>query len=167
MKARHTSRRLVTGVAVSSIVSLALSAVSVPAATPSEACSLLKQQEVVAAVGFDVAPGVKSSAAMCSWSEPGKEASGKNVAVSYLSEGVFQAGKTMRAALTRSESELGDEAYFILQTMGAPRLDVKKGNVYLRVQVRSVALGASVSSEEVQKEMAADRAIARIILQKF
>lgn len=166
-----TARRISSGrlgcFAVSLMAAMSLTLAAVRAATLPEACSLLSQQEVAAAAGFGVAPPDLKFKTVCSWLEPGKGPTGKNVQVSFLSETVYQAGKTMRSATTQPEAGLGDEAYFILQSMGVPRLDVRKGDIYFRVQVRAFEMNSSNSGDDKKKEMEIDRAIARLILQRL
>lgn len=168
MNTKPTYSGLVFQIALSAIALMSLSPISVEAATPTEACSLLSQQEILAAAGFDVGPGDNALKTVCTWGEPGKGAAiGKNVQVSYLSETIFQAAKTMPGAVTKPEPGLGEEAFFVIQRAGVPRLNVRKGSIFFRVQTRVVELGASVSADEQEKEMAIDRSIARLILQKL
>jgi hypothetical protein len=161
VKAGHKYRSLV-GIAVGTVAPLALAPISAQAAAPAEACSLLSQQQVASTAGFSVGPGDKSFKTICTWGEAGKGSAGKSVQISFISEALFRAGKDKK-----SESGLGDEAYFIVQPIGPPHLDVRKGGVFLRVQARTVDPGASTSADEVNKEMAIDRAIARLIVPKL
>ena len=122
MRERHQAYvELLIRILISAITAITLSAASVRAAAPTEACSLLSQQEVNAAAGFSVAPADKAFKTVCTWNAPGKGLTGKSVQVSYLSEKVYEAGKTMPGATTKSEPGLGDEAYFIIQAAFAPR----------------------------------------------
>ncbi len=139
-----------------------------------EACGVLTQSEVTAALGVAVDAGERlmpNDMRFCTWREHGKDRmQARNVQVSFISERQYDVGKTPVPSITKTpESGLGDEAYFSKGKGMVFNLSVKKGDSYFRVMVRSnpdvLVKGSSAASDEKDKEI--DRAIAREILKKL
>jgi hypothetical protein len=137
----------------------------VEAAAPGEACALLTQAQVSAALGVEVDPGrrpVASDPRMCNWREQGKpDGPARNVLVTLIGAKNFKAGKT-------PEPGLGDEAYFLKSGRFPFRLIVRKGAAYVQIMARSKATSLTdrmTVSDDSDK--AVDKAIALEILKKL
>ena len=111
-----------------------------------DACSLLTQQQVSAALGITVEKGVDSPR-LCTWHGTGKD-DGKQVALSILTANGFAMGKTAVPGVDKpAESGVGDEAYYKYFTgpeyekIKMVDLDVKKGSAMFGVQVQGFPVG--------------------------
>jgi hypothetical protein len=145
-------------VLVTTCASLALA----QAAVPNDACGLLNQAQVSAALGVDVEAGqhpVQSDRMSCNWREHGKpEGPARNVIVYILDAQKFEAGKT-RVAHTPSalQSGLGDDAYYFRPGRLPVTLTVKKGDFYFRIMTRSDATRpADDQDKAIDKTLALD-----------
>lgn len=134
------------------------------AAVP-DACALLTQAQVSAALGVEVDPGrrpVVSDPRMCNWREQGKpEGPARNVLVTLTGAKNFKAGKT-------PEPGIGDEAYFLKSGRFPFRLIVRKGAAYFQVMARSKAMSPTdrmtVSDDQ---DRAVEKTVALEILKKL
>jgi hypothetical protein len=121
------------------VVALCVLTSAVPAsAAPNsaDACSLLSQGQISAAVGKQVGAGVwvtPSFKATCTWTATG-------VTVTLMTEGVdkYQAGKTPISPMMQivTASGIGDDAYYVV-TGTMAMLYTKKGNVAFKTSVYS------------------------------
>lgn len=133
------------------------------AAPPTDACSLLTQAQVTAAVGVPVDPGKAVVATACQWQQPGK--TGANLLkldVTIIKVEQFNAGKTMGGPATSTPVDgLGDDAYYsVLAAAKIATLRVKKGNVAFAIRV----WGGVRPLDEAQ---AKEKAVAQAILSKL
>jgi hypothetical protein len=113
-----------------------IASVSANAQSASDACSLLTQAQVSAAVGAQVGAGVwvtPSFKATCTWTAPGK-------IVTLMTEGLdaYQAGKKpLNPAMTIvPASGVGDEAYYVV-TGSVVALMTRKASVAFKTSVYS------------------------------
>jgi hypothetical protein len=161
------------------LVTLALLSATLPlaspvalAATPSDACALLTQEEVAAALGTPVDAGERlmpNEPRFCTWHEHGGKQA-RNVRVDFISEQQYQIGKTAIPSIVKTpESGLGDDAYFSKAKGMVFNLSIKKGGSYFRVMARSNAEAFAKSNDAAldEKDKEVDRAIARAILKKL
>jgi hypothetical protein len=122
-----------------SVFALCIFAAAVPAAlaqSSSDACSLLTQAQVSAAVGAQVGPGgwvTPTFKATCTWTAPGK-------IVTLMTESVstYETAKAHPLAgfQVTAASGIGDDAYYV--TVGTMvSLFTKKGNVAFKTSVYS------------------------------
>ncbi len=148
--------------------------VSAVAATSPDACAVVTQAEVAAALGVPVNAGervVPSDTTLCTWHEQRKnQVQGMFVTIAFLEEQAYQMRKMTRTLNNAPEGGIGDDAYFSKdKSMPFPTLTVKKGGTYFEV----TAVGhdrASVrgkGDDPDQKDKDVDRAIARLILKKL
>ena len=140
------------------------------AAASPDACALITQAEVGAALGVAVGPGeylMPSDTRFCSWHEQGN-GQRRNSRVSVITEQQYQVGKTPVSSLVVNtpEAGIGDEAYFSKSKGVVYILSVKKGAKYFRVQARTnaEAFGKANDAANDAKDMDADRTIARVVL---
>jgi hypothetical protein len=146
------------------------------AAPPADACSLLTQAQVSAAVGVNVGAGSHMTPTylkMCVWSPPGGANKDlQNVTLSLESASAYQSAKAMLQAVANSSqnqhnktpitmtaaSGLGDDALY--SSMGNySKLIVKKGDVVFQLVIYSAAPFA--------KKQAMERALALNVLAKL
>ncbi len=120
--------------AVLFVLGAAISASAAP--NSADACSLLSQGQVSAAVGKQVGAGTwvtPSFKATCTWTATG-------VIVTVMTEGVdkYQAGKTPVSTAMQivPASGIGDDAYYVV-TGTIAMLYTKKGNVAFKTSVYS------------------------------
>jgi hypothetical protein len=144
---------------------------SAVAAAPPNACAILTQSEVAAALGVPVGTGeriVPDQTDFCTWREQGKNQTQAGfVAISFLLEQAYQMRKVMLKSNTPAGG-IGDEAYFSKEKGMVPTLTVKKGGTYFEVTAQSRgASGGSKGDDLEQKDKEIDLAIARLILKKL
>ena len=127
------------------ITTIAILLIAVPlcAAPGGDACKLLTEKEVSAALGVEVDTGTARLAGhpeFCIWREHGQSnALARNVQVSLLSQQQFEIGKTPLPNIPKSaEPGIGDEAYFTNTPGVGYILSVNKGSTYFRVQARPI-----------------------------
>jgi hypothetical protein len=113
-----------------------IATVSAAAQPAGDACSLLTQAQVSAAVGAQVGDGAwvtPSFKATCTWSGTGR-------IVTLMTEGLdaYQAGKTPRSPAIKitPASGIGDEAYYVT-TGSLVALITRKGSVAFKTSVYS------------------------------
>jgi hypothetical protein len=110
------------------------------AASAPEACTLLTEAQVSAAIEGKSLPGkrpVPSSAAFCIWSDdPNNAISNRRVTLSMISTATFERGKAGRPKVTiEAVSAIGDEAYYEVYKSESPLLVVRKGGSAFTVRI--------------------------------
>jgi len=118
-------------------------------ATPTDdACSLLTQSQVSAALGIPMGAGqaippnvpgrpAPTASKMCGWNEPGSDTpSAKRIVLAIMTTQSFATGKTPVQGITKAPvTGLGDEAYYITTPGLGTGLNVQKGNTALQVRI--------------------------------
>lgn len=136
------------------------------AAAPDDACALLTQAEVSAALGMDVEPGrrpVETDPTLCNWREAGKpEGPARNVMLTIIDAKRF-ASQNVRSVAAPG---IGDEAYFQLSSRFPASLNMKKGNQYFRIMARTQATPPSGAETAYAEDSVVDKKIAFDILKK-
>jgi hypothetical protein len=137
------------------------------AATPTDACALLPQQEVATLLGVSVEPGQhKISASDCRWTEPGRSiADGAALQLNVTDAQAFEIGKTLLVGWNKKpESGLADDAYFVdsgkVYFLVSPTLSVKKGSVFFVVAVK-------IPGASLEQTKAIEKTVATKILGKL
>lgn len=159
-------------------IAILLSAVSLRAAPGGDACKLLSEKEVSAALGVQVDTGtvrLLGHPEFCIWREHGQSnALARNVQVSLLTQLQFETGKTPLPNIPKSpEAGIGDEAYFTNTPGVGYILTVKKGSTYFRVQARPIPgfsrkKGSGAEEHAIdEKFKTVERAVASDILKKL
>jgi hypothetical protein len=112
---------------------------STRAATDPDACTLLTEDQVSAAIETKSQPGQhagKSSTKSCIWSDdPNHGVDHRRVTLSITSLTGFNVGKTVKQATAEPVSGLGDDAYYMIYTGDAPTLVVRKGDSAFNVRL--------------------------------
>ncbi len=124
------------GAVLAAFFLLTAAAPSLAAPSPADACSLLTQAQVSAAVSAQVGAGeyvTPTFKATCTWTAPGKI-----VTLMTESTSAFQSGKTpiSPAMKITPASGIGDDAYYVV-TGTIVMLFTKKGNVAFKTSVYS------------------------------
>jgi hypothetical protein len=149
------------------LVALAAALVSEPApANSTDACSLLTQSQVSAALGIRVDAGVRplaSEPGMCNWRESNKPTGpGRNVLLTIISAKEFDKLKTLPMA-ARAQG-VGDDAIVTHPMRVPPLLTVKVGTHYFQILVRSDL----VTSEEMDaRNQALEKTLAAKVIEKL
>ncbi|SPE18969.1 exported hypothetical protein [Candidatus Sulfotelmatomonas gaucii] len=110
--------------------------VALPAAiaqSASDACSLLTQAQVSAAVGAQVGAGtyvMPTFKTTCTWT-----ATGKIVTLMTTTPATFEAGKTSPAYKVVPAGGIGDDAYYVVTGGTMVSLITKKGSVAFKTSV--------------------------------
>ena len=135
------------------------------AAPPDDACSLLSQSQLSAALNATVGAGsyvTPTYKKTCIWNSAGDGTKGaKNVTLMLEGVDAFRAGKQtrqMKASSVTPASGIGDEAYY-LAVGGNVGLIVKKGNVAFKIAV--------YGSLPVDKKQALEKALAEHVVSKL
>lgn len=136
---------------------------SVRAETPIDACTLLTQAQVAAALGIPVDPGVRPIATdprVCNWRESNKPTGpGRNVMLTFINAKEF--ANLQKQPLSAATGGIGDAA-IMTHSMRVPAiLTVKAGTHYFRILVRS-DLEASAAVDE--RNQALEKTLAAQIL---
>jgi hypothetical protein len=137
----------------------------------SSACQLLTHVQVSAAVGSDVDNGTSVPAVRdaCVWRESGSARGEARplVQVQVLSAQDFDRIKTFRAAISTTDSGIGDEAHYFRDGItGAFQLIVKAGNRYFSVVSWPAHPGSEQSEADDTRTKAIEKAIARALIGK-
>jgi hypothetical protein len=134
------------------------------ARTRDNACSLLTDAQVGAALGVSVQPGRPLASTSCQWRDASKN-SAKKVTLTLLTSNMYAMGKTPLAGVEKPAlSGVGDEAFY--KYIDAPRyerikvvdLDVKKGDKMF---------GVGVSGLPVDDAKARAKTLAQEVLPKI
>ncbi len=142
------------GTIIAAVFTLAAAIPASAAPNSSDACSLLSQSQISAAVGKQVGAGTwmtPSFKATCNWTAPG-------VIVTLMTEGVdkYQAGKTPISPMMQivAAGGIGDDAYYVVT--GTIAMLYTKGSVAFKTastascrstRSRNCALATQVASE--------------------
>jgi hypothetical protein len=139
--------------AVASFLFAITAATSASAATTDDACALVTQAQVSAAVGTSVEAGshvTPTFVKTCTWNSAGGAAKDvRCVTISFQNAASYDAGKRLmqqtQAAVNQKEggakmandsaSGIGDDAYYTTMGTGYTGLMIKKGNVALKIAV--------------------------------
>jgi hypothetical protein len=150
------------------LVALAVAVISPPVRADAtvDACTLLTQSQVSAALGIPVDAGVRpisTEPGMCNWRESKKPTGpGRNVMLTLISEKEFERLKTLPMAAP--SNGIGDEAVVTHPVHVPAVLSVKAGTRYFQILARS-DLGAS---EEVDaRNQAVEKTLAAKIIKKL
>jgi hypothetical protein len=148
--------RATNGFVVFAVATLVFAITAVPsagAATTDDACALVTQAQMNAAVGVSMGAGTHVTPTYvktCTWTPSGGATKDvKSVTVSYQDAGSYDAGKRLmqqtQAAVAvkegtgkmtdESATGIGDDAYYTTMGTGYTGLMLKKGNVALKVAV--------------------------------
>jgi hypothetical protein len=138
---------------------------AVNAAPADDACSLLTQAQVGAALGLAVGAGayqIPTFKKTCTWNATGNAQKGAKY-VTLVVEGAdaYLAGKKtgpMKANSIKSVSGIGNDAYY-LTANGNVGLNVKKGNVAFKVAV--------YGDLPIEKKQAMEKALAQQVVSKL
>ncbi len=128
-----------------------------------DACTLLTQAQVGAALGVAVEPGkpiVASNPRICGWAPPGGPTiTGKKLTVTLMTTKSFEAGKIPVEGIPKQPlSGVGDEAIYITTKGFGTALNVRKGNSAFQVRVGGF-------SEQQEKDI--EKTLAMQILAKM
>jgi hypothetical protein len=121
------------GAAIAGFFILAAAVPAALAQSADDACSLLTQAQVSAAVGAQVGAGqyvMPTFKTTCTWSVPGKI-----VTLMITTPATFAAGKTSPAYKVVSASGVGDDAYYVVTGGTMVSLITKKGNTAFKTSV--------------------------------
>jgi hypothetical protein len=150
------------------LVALAAAVISPPvrANDAVDACTLLTESQVSAALGIPVDAGVRPNSnepRMCNWRESHKPTGpGRNVLLTMISANEFDDLK--KQPMSAPTSGVGDEAVTSHPMHVPPLLTVKAGTHYFQILVRSDL----VSSEEVDaRDQAVEKTLAAKIIKKL
>jgi hypothetical protein len=137
------------------------------AATPTDACALLPQQEVATALGVDVDAGKhKIGAGDCRWTAAGKPGADVALLQMNLTEArAFEIGKTPLSGWNKKpEPGIGEEAYFVdngkVNFLVSPTLSVKKGAIFL-------VIAAKIPKASLEQTKAIEKTLALKVLGKL
>lgn len=141
------------------------------ATTTDDACSLLTQSQVSAALGIPMGAGqvippnvpgrpAPTSSKMCGWNQPGSDTpSAKRVVLAIMTTQSFATGKTPVQGITKAPvTALGDDAYYITTPGLGTGLNVQKGNFALQVRV----YGFPEDQIKTMEKALADNALAKL-----
>lgn len=149
-------RACISALIVAALTLIAANAPSVKAGPPSDACSLLTQAQVSAAVGFAVDAGIHptpKNPRACLWAESNPSGfEHKTITVRLIAADAYGSSRKLMEAtaapmkddkeeqddasqlVVTPVSALGDDAYYA--AMGAhPNLNVKNGNIAFSVEI--------------------------------
>jgi hypothetical protein len=138
---------------------------AVNAAPADDACSLLTQAQVGAALGIAVGAGSYQSPSFkktCTWNATGNAQKGaKYVALMVEGADAFLAGKRpgpMKTNSIKSVSGIGNDAYYLTVSTNVG-LNVKKGNVAFKVAV--------FGDLPIEKKQAMEKTLAQQVVSKL
>lgn len=143
---------------------------SLEASPAPDACALLTQAQVTAALGVDVDAGkrpVASDPRICNWREQGKpEGPARNVMLTLIDAKEFAVVKKLTSS-NPAEKGIGEEAVFSKSARLPIILSVRAGSQYFRIMSRSNAAPSSdpAGSSEGRDKMI-DEELAIQILKK-
>ena len=120
-----------------------------------DACSLLTEDQVSAAIEAKSQPGQhggRSSTKSCMWSDdPNHAGDHRRVTLSLTTLTGFNVGKTVPRTTAEPVSGLGDEAYYMIyQSHDAPTLVVRKGNSAFNIRLLNGLKAKELSEAEVK-----------------
>ncbi|HLW48959.1 MAG TPA: hypothetical protein VKW09_14495 [bacterium] len=128
-----------------------------------DACSLLTQAQVSAALGVSMAPGQRylpSLPQVCAWSEPVPPHI-QRVVVTISNTVTFASEKTPTPGVTKTPvSGIGDDAYYVTAGGLGTDLHVKKGSFAFKISVGGP--GFSVDQIKVMEKTLAQDVLAKV-----
>jgi hypothetical protein len=147
------SKLIIAANAVAILLFAAGAPPSASAAPADDACALLTQAQVSAALGVSVGAGervVSTSSRMCGWSPPGEAvATSKRAVLTISSVESFTRGKAEVKGITKTPaSGIGDDAYYITTPGFGTGLNVKKGTSAFQIRVYSFPLEQTKAMEK-------------------
>lgn len=129
---------------------------------PTDACALLTQQEVSAALEVTSLAGRHPFASIttsCIWSDdPQASIDNRRVTLSILRPQGFDMPRSMGALKTAPASGVGDDAYFVLYGSDSPQLMVRKGSAQFSVRILN---GLKFKPFTLEQEKAKEIALAQ------
>ena len=168
---------MLTKVVLPTLVALALVVATAPstsAAPPDDACTLVTQAQVSAALGVQVKPGTyvtPSSKKTCTFElSPSPTKDIRSLTISLWDASGYQIGKQVMAAAAAKEGKdpsqaagsvggMGDDAYYTSMGDSYTALMVKKGNTVLKVAI--------YGELPVEKKKSVEKALALQALSKM
>lgn len=132
--------RTIAALFVASIFPGTPSTFAVGAVQSGDACALLTQAQVSAALGVSVEPGkpiVAGNSRVCGWAPPGgPKIDGKKLTATVMTTRAFDLGKTpMEGIVKEPVSGVGDDAIYITTSGFGTALNVRKGNSAFQLRV--------------------------------
>jgi hypothetical protein len=128
-----------------------------PASVQTDACSLLTEDQVSAALEVKAGAGqhiTPSSTKTCLWSEQSANRDHRGVTLSFSAPASFDVGKQISNPKAESVSGVGDGAYYEFMGKEDPGLVVKKGSTVFMIRVlNSVNLKAMSIDARKAKEL--------------
>ncbi len=117
-----------------------------------DACALLTEEQVNAAIETKTLPGkhlVPTSTKECIWSEDAKpNTDHRRVTLTINTLTSFNLGKSTKGPKTEPVSGVGDEAYYIIFSGDAPMLVVRKGDSAFTVRILNGSKAKALSLDE-------------------
>jgi hypothetical protein len=122
-------------------------------APPTDACALLTQDQVKAALGVPVGAGqriVSTSPKLCGWNQAGSSGpSAKRVMTALITVDMFSHEKTPLEGIKETQlSGVGDEAHYMTTPGFGTGLSVKKGSFVFKVRVYGFSLDQIEAKEK-------------------
>jgi hypothetical protein len=134
-------------------------------ATQADACSLLTDAQVNAAIEATTQPGrhvAASSTKQCMWSDdPDHALDHRRVVLTYSAPTSFDIGKKVSHPAAESVSGVGDDAYYEFFGTDAPALVVKKGGTVFTIRLLNGFKAKALDQATVKsRELALAKAVA-------
>lgn len=150
--------RTIAALFITSIFSGAPSMFVVGAVQSGDACALLTQAQVGAALGVSVEPGkpiVAGNPRVCGWAPPGgPKIDGKKLTLTLMTTKSFEVGKTPVEGIPKEPlSGVGDEAIYITTSGFGTALNVRKGNAAFQLRVGGFK---GQQEKDIEKTLARD-----------
>ena len=127
---------------------------SVRAPADPDACALLTEDQVSAAIEAKSQPGQhggKTTTKTCIWSDdPNHGVDHRRVTLSITSLTGFNVGKTVKQATVEPASGVGDDAYYMIYTGDAPTLVVRKGDTAFNIRLLNGSKTKAIPMAEVK-----------------
>jgi hypothetical protein len=134
-----------------------------------EACALLTEMEVSAALEIKSLPGkrtVASSPRSCMWSDDPKiGVDHRRVTLGLTSISAFNGGKSFTGRITiEPAAGIGDDAYYEIFKSESPFLVARKGNVVINIRILN---GLKLKGFTLEQEKAKEAELAKAALAKL
>jgi len=133
-----------------------------------DACALLTEQQVNAAIEIKTLPGkhlVPTNTKECIWSEDAKPSTEhRRVTLTMNTLTSFNLGKSSNGLKTEPVSGVGDEAYYIVFRADSPMLVVRKGGSAFTVRVLN---GSKAKALTLDEEKARDLSLGKAAVAKL
>ncbi len=136
-----------------------------PRAAESDACALLTEEQVSAAIEAKALAGkhlVPSSTKQCIWSDdPNHGTDHRRVTLNIAALRSFDLGKSNPGLTTEAVSGVGDAAYYIIYKADAPTIVVRKGDSVFNLRIlNGLKFKALTLEEEKARELSLAKAAA-------